>query len=399
MEDVLENPSIDDRPGPNGIFVVVGLDPIASVAAMQDERATEAAAAMPKSKYLGIIDTLGHAGVELDAGLPKMEYTFFCVGHGLPPDEDSAVAIHPAVGTSSRPALIPSNSLPWSDCYVHTVQSFEAVISRVYKRAPTNAALSRADLRTLTGYATRDEIRTARATNAAAAARAPPPTDENENDAPASEHSHHTSDYSESSGGSSDDSRESPTAALGPERPPSPYRPQRMDIHMEMWLDLHADHELSDPKLLVSQFEQLKRIEKEWAERIAHDVVTKRPRTSAWLDGIAAAGELDNSAALHVNDGAEAEDVDIGPEDAIEHRLERAEKDAKGYPPSRPGPSPHDEYDGARSRSTWRIFAFAARASRAVQALASRVLNSMHTLVRRIVTAMQGRSSDSEKAP
>ncbi|KZV88523.1 hypothetical protein EXIGLDRAFT_174654 [Exidia glandulosa HHB12029] len=271
MEDVLENPSIEDRPGPNGTFVVVGLDPVASVAAMHDERATEAAAAMPKSKYLGIIDTLGHAGVELDVGLPKMEYTFFCVGHGLPPDAECAVAIHPAVGTSLRPALVPSNPLPWSDCYVHTVQSFEAVISRVYKRAPTNAAISRADLRTLTGYATRDEIRTARAANAAAAARAPPPTHENENDAPASEHSYHTGDYSEASGGSSDGSPESPTAALGPERPPSPYRPQRMDIHMEMWLDLHADHELSDPKLLVSQFEHLKRMGRAHSARCRYE--------------------------------------------------------------------------------------------------------------------------------
>ncbi|KZV88526.1 hypothetical protein EXIGLDRAFT_772639 [Exidia glandulosa HHB12029] len=396
---VLENPSIDDRPGPNGTFVVVGLDPIASVAAMQDERATEAAAAMPKSKYLAIIDTLGHARVELQPGLPKMEYLFFCVGRGLPPDAESAVAIHPAAGTAARPALVPSKPLPWPDCYVHTIESFEAVISRIHQHTPITA-ISRADVGTLSDYATDDEFRVSHAAAAAAAAAAakagPHPGDI---DTPASEPS--VVDYSAASATSTSsvESPTSPTAALGPERPPSPHQPQRMDLHMEMWLDLDAGHELSDPKLLTSELALLQSIEKEWAQRIAYDIVTKRPRTSAWLDNMAAAGELDDADALQVNDGAEAEDVDIGPEDAIEHRIERAENDVKGYPPSKPGPSQHRGDDEAHSGSIRRVFAIAVRVSRAAQALAFRILNSMHALVRRIVTAMQGRSRDPEKDP
>ncbi|KZV88737.1 hypothetical protein EXIGLDRAFT_722387 [Exidia glandulosa HHB12029] len=49
---VIESPDIYDHPGPDGFFAVVQLDPVASVAAMNDARATEAAAKIPRNKYM-----------------------------------------------------------------------------------------------------------------------------------------------------------------------------------------------------------------------------------------------------------------------------------------------------------------------------------------------------------
>ncbi|KZV88525.1 hypothetical protein EXIGLDRAFT_174710 [Exidia glandulosa HHB12029] len=297
--EVLENPSIQDRPGPNGTFVVVGLDPVASVAALDDARATEAAAAMPRSKYLAIIDTLGHARLELEPGLPKLEYRFLCVGRGLPVEGYPAVPIDPAHAESlERPAVVPSTPLPWPDCHVHTLEAFTACISRLHKSPRNVVSITKQDLHAVLKHCVYDQYRYGQekvaAYEAAQAARADaPPTsqpaaDDKVNDVDAlPAHSAHS--YSSSSNASASGS------GSGSRRTASPFQPRRMDLHMEMWVDLDAGHELSDPKLLTSELDQLESIEKEWAMRIAHEIVTKRPRTSAWLRGVDAAGDPDTA--------------------------------------------------------------------------------------------------------
>ncbi|KZV94955.1 hypothetical protein EXIGLDRAFT_494583 [Exidia glandulosa HHB12029] len=260
--EVIEAPNIYDRPGPNGTFVVVGLDPVASVAGMKDELATAAAAALPKHRYLAIIDTIGHAGLELARGLPKLEYIFAGVGRGLPVEEWPAVAISPAPSTrEERPTLVPSAPLPWSDCYVHTFESFDAVVSRIYTCSPSNIRLSDADMDVILECTAYDGVRRGEEREAAAeAAGELDAEDAAESGSEGSDSQQESEEEVDSAGavsssGSSVSSIALPTAPIAP----APFQPQRMDLHVEMWLDLTASHELSTPRQLRSDLRELKR--------------------------------------------------------------------------------------------------------------------------------------------
>ena len=52
---VIEQPTIFDEPVPVGTFVVIAVDPIASVSAL-DEQAKREAAEMTSTKYLAMVD-------------------------------------------------------------------------------------------------------------------------------------------------------------------------------------------------------------------------------------------------------------------------------------------------------------------------------------------------------
>ncbi|KZV94951.1 hypothetical protein EXIGLDRAFT_748385 [Exidia glandulosa HHB12029] len=327
--DILETPNIYDRPGPNGTFVVVGLDPIASVAGMKDELATAAAAALPKHKYLAIIDKLGHAGLELALGLPKLEYVFAGVGRGLPVEEWPAVAISPAPPTrEERPTLVPSAALPWSDCYVHTFESFDAVVSRIYTGSPSNIRLSDADMDVILQYTAYDGVRRGEERRAAAG------ESDAEDAADAGSEGSYSQQESEedaSSAGALSSAGSSVSSFALPPTAPAPFQPQRMDLHIEMWLDLTASHELSTPRQLRSDIRQLESIETEWAHRIAEAIVTKRPQTTAWLQGVAAGDEPPEAFSRPPSDDGMPDDVEVAPDDAIDVRVEkeRAERHAR----------------------------------------------------------------------
>ncbi|KZV88524.1 hypothetical protein EXIGLDRAFT_174663 [Exidia glandulosa HHB12029] len=333
--DILETPNIYDRPGPNGTFVVVGLDPVASVAGMKDELATAAAAALPKHKYLAIIDTLGwQAGLELALGLPKLEYVFAGVGRGLPVEEWPAVAISPALPTrEERPTLIPSAALPWSDCYVHTFESFDAVVSRIYTGSPSNIRLSDADMDVILEFTAYDGIRRGKEREAAAEAAGELDAENAAGAGSDGSDSQQGSEEDADSAGAVSSSGSSVSSVALPTGPTArtPFQPQRMDLHVEMWLDLTASHELSTPRQLRSDIRQLESIETEWAQRIAEAIVTKRPQTTAWLQGVATGDEPPEALSRPPSDDGMPDDVEVAPDDAIDVRVEkgRAERHAR----------------------------------------------------------------------
>ncbi|KZV94957.1 hypothetical protein EXIGLDRAFT_736183 [Exidia glandulosa HHB12029] len=351
---------------------------------------------MPKSKYLAIIDTLGHARIELEPGLPKLEYRLLCVGRGLPVEGYPAVPLDPAHSESlERPAVVTSAPLPWPDCYVHTLEAFTACISRLHKSPQNVVSISKQDLHAVLKYSVYDQYRHGQekvaayeAAQAARPAASQPAYPDDVDASPA--HSVHSYSSSSASGSGSDSGR---TA--------SPFQPRRMDLHMEMWLDLNAGHKLSDPKLLTSELDQLESIEKDWAMRIAHEIVTKRPRTSAWLRGVDAAGDPETAdvAPPVVAGGVGTEDIDIGPEDAIEHRIERAAKSLEGYPPAKS--NPHYPKVRTSTTATWSAKASALRTRTwdLAQALASRVSMFLMSLAKGFAGGTRGRSPKPKKRP
>ncbi|KZV88724.1 hypothetical protein EXIGLDRAFT_722376 [Exidia glandulosa HHB12029] len=330
---VIESPDIYDRPGENGTFAVVQLDPVASVAAMKDARATEAAAKIPRSKYLVIIEGIGFSGIELSPGVPKLEFTFLQAGRGLPPDAWAASAVSPApTQREDRPPLVASSPLPWPDCYIDSFGYFVGIVSRLHKPSKDVVCFTEEELDRAYGYTLSDQIRLGKGK-----LTAPPGTEVAKADSVVATDAEEQSEVAVSQDADLDDSQAdwdsdtesswAPPPPILPTRPqsPAPYQPEQMNLHVEMWLDLSTAHELSPPYQIVSDLARLRSIEDEWARRKADEIVTKRPQTTAWLEHISTGEEPPDDASIRaMSDDGLGDDWDVAAEDAIDERAERA---------------------------------------------------------------------------
>lgn len=90
---------------------------------------------------MSVVQGFGFEISERDGGL-KMNASFRLGGHGLPARPLSAAAVpltpcHPHLETQ-RAAARTSPELPWSDCHIHTLERFSALVVRIYQHDPSS---------------------------------------------------------------------------------------------------------------------------------------------------------------------------------------------------------------------------------------------------------------------
>ncbi|KZV88508.1 hypothetical protein EXIGLDRAFT_772624 [Exidia glandulosa HHB12029] len=313
---VVENPSLYDRPTTKddyNSFVVIAIDPVASVALLEDEQATCEAAAMPTTKYLALINK--DVGFEMipEAGMPKLSLQFYFARNGLPDEPNDWAAIplapappHPRTG---RAPVTPSYPLPWSNCHIATLHTLFATVSRIYQHHTPGPSITRPQRRQVADMVNRD-------------VKEYKPT-ETEADAP-------TPDYEEALALA----REYIAQAAAEQPPPDDDDGARgmmdifprndvaqMKLHVEMWVDVNSIERPGDPANLKAEIHRLKQIEWDWAKRVVAESLASqtKPETSAWLDGISGAEAPVYDEETDVLDDMDG-DMSIVPEDAIEHR-------------------------------------------------------------------------------
>ncbi|EJD39342.1 hypothetical protein AURDEDRAFT_187377 [Auricularia subglabra TFB-10046 SS5] len=310
---LVENPSIYDRPVEFGTLVVVSLDPVASVAALDDEQATAEAAAIVPGKYLALVDLPGEMVYSSVVGGVQLALCFLLAGPGLPspPYSKAAVPIAPTPPhlDLERPPARASRPLPWADYYFHTLEYLHARVSRIYQHAQAGPSFTDDEF---------DEIKYASGMDARAYPRFGHDTDD-EVDCDGSTVSR--------DGPILDDARgHDECQSAGPYDPmvfPIQFKEGRSEMfyHVQMWVDITAFEHLDRPENLHAEQRRLHQIERDWARRTIRAMISKEPQTTAWLESAAGADAPD---ACDDNSSVNTDDDLVGPEDAIEHRLERS---------------------------------------------------------------------------
>ncbi|KZV85793.1 hypothetical protein EXIGLDRAFT_725498 [Exidia glandulosa HHB12029] len=336
---VIETPAFRDWPFHGkaiagnyfGQFVLLSLDPVASVAALEDPIATQAAAKLPRGKYLALVVNIGRDIMILNPDDEyKLNLDFWMIGDG-PPTERPAASIPIAPASShpdGRPAVTPSVPLPWSNLYVHSFFNLSSAVSRVHiGNNPCDSRL------------TFDVIHTMRVQRIDDKAKL-------QSEEAAAELEDAQGASSVRTGTPSNHRLESGSSSLVMDE----FEPEvdkdlqaireklgQMVVYVELWLDL-SDHDGVDqafgvPKDFLPPLHELQRIWADWEERAMTEYLAKRPQTTAWAQEVA-------SRAVHEDGTAEARDsvvdaqhhrdVDdddnaIFPEDAVDYTLQPEE--------------------------------------------------------------------------
>ncbi|KZV94920.1 hypothetical protein EXIGLDRAFT_766658 [Exidia glandulosa HHB12029] len=309
---VIDDPTWLDRPFEGSTFVVMAIDPVASVEDLDDQARDEAAQIHPR-KYLALLDD--DVGIDMlrDARMPKLRLDFYLAHTGLPdsPEEWAATPIAPAPAhpTTGRLPILPSYALPWPNCHIHTLNAVIAAVSRIYQYPAPGPSLN-AEARTALGHHRLDDTR----------AYQPPEDDDSVGD---------DEDYEDALAELREEMLElevypqpADDDATGMfDIIPQDTTPQMM-LHVEVWVDVNSIEWPSNPADLGSEIKRLRKIEWNWAQRVVAEALANRSETSAWLEGISGA---DTPSVEVVGEAVEDQegDMSIVPEDAIEHRAER----------------------------------------------------------------------------
>ncbi|EJD39064.1 hypothetical protein AURDEDRAFT_128507 [Auricularia subglabra TFB-10046 SS5] len=320
---VVEAPSWDSWPGaegvpaPNGVFVLVKIDPVASVANLDDEETTRAAAALDRHDWvLGVV--LGHSGGSfLDPiAKPVMSLQIELIGQGVP--HDKAIASIPIAPSpqlyDDRPPVQPNAPLPWPNLYVHTNYSSSVIISRIHHGSATfEAKLTKEQYEDLFERAFADRYNWH--SLPPVTVPAPPETVVvvDPNQPPGS------SDYD-----TEDSSSEDPDSLYAQEREEIGTKVIRRRIYGEISLDPSmCPGPLGAPVQMEEPVRRIRELWAAWEERRMTELLAKRPQTTAWAQGVADAQTVSDSGSEA--DALEAPVIDdvIMPEDAIDDRVER----------------------------------------------------------------------------
>ncbi|KZV94198.1 hypothetical protein EXIGLDRAFT_835167 [Exidia glandulosa HHB12029] len=307
-----------------GEFVLFSLDPIASVAPLDDALASNAAITLPRTKYLAVITHV--PGVWVVTGPNRemrLNFDFYLVAPGLPTSTPTySVPIAPTLThPSGRSAVSPTGNLPWSNLYVHSLCSFEGVVSRLHYRTAiaSPARLPEDDHLALMGYCADDSL--------AEDALNPPSVDEIVQPPPEAR------DWAGSSAGRTESVSEAEVdrepRELGLEEVEEKLA--QLHIFVELWFDFDlgsAPVVLGDPSDALLEIEKVHEIWAEWEERRTAELRAKKPSTNDWLTGVAA-GVEEETGSVHGSDIVREplDDVAISPEDAVDYRLEQSATD------------------------------------------------------------------------
>ncbi|EJD39367.1 hypothetical protein AURDEDRAFT_187380 [Auricularia subglabra TFB-10046 SS5] len=352
---VIETPAKLQGPVTYGAFVVVVLDIESSIQGVSDERALEAARALPPVKCLAWIATIGNLEYSAAVGALRLSLVFQFVGHGLPdpPNSFAAVPIGPAPAhpETGRQPVEPNRPFPWPDCYIYTLRSFSATVSRIYHDEEPTAFLNSKE---------KDDVLIARYEDSrnvpAATSAAPGPprqqpripsdllVDEDDSDADGS--GNYDDAYESSSDASSgrqsgskkgvqavnvghddrpltqQDSSQAHDAASEPQA--APKTAPGMHLHVEIWGTIRPTDELSTADEFMLTVHRLFQIEKEWVDRTVTSILAEEvaPKATAWLQGISDADALGPPSEEDLKVPEPYED-DISPGDAVDDRMDK----------------------------------------------------------------------------
>ncbi|KZV94925.1 hypothetical protein EXIGLDRAFT_736162 [Exidia glandulosa HHB12029] len=315
---VAECPSYYDRPFANSTFVVIAIDPMASVVDLDNQARMEAAQMRP-IKYLALMDH--DVGEEMIRGayIRKLTAGFHLTGVGRPDLSEHLAAIPVApswahsLAAPRRGYVTPSYPLPWPNCHIAGLDYLTASVSRIHhhhtagpcvSHEQRNAVreLSRA-YQSLYGPSEDDVLDVEFVEQVAGLRKEVWGSD---------------SDWDESEG---DDDRDLGIWSVIP-----PDDAPRMRLNVEIWVDVHSIERPGNPADLRSEMRRLMQIELDWAQRVMARCLGTGPDTSLWLEGIYTADTPDPDSDSEANRDGDDHDVDedsIYPEDAIEHRAAR----------------------------------------------------------------------------
>ncbi|KZV88742.1 hypothetical protein EXIGLDRAFT_772410 [Exidia glandulosa HHB12029] len=356
--DVIEAPRGTEAIPEWGAVILLSLDPVASVAALEDAQASEEAARVPRKTCLAIVD----APIPLSYKMPlrdtPLQLKMFSIGVGRPKDApDAAVPLHPNSGDAgSRDVLHASSALPISDLFVHTLDPLTTVISRIHL-APQipSYTFTEPKLETLARATYEDFRRFAEIVN-----DRPYPDTETEEDSSSSSISMH----------------HSVPSVLKPDADSAEANGlvRQMWPHVEVWLDISTATHVDHPREVQQAINQLIPIEKEWAKRTVAAMLVDQQQTAAWAQGVASSGtpqteHIRNDACTSLHD-----DGDLAPEDAIEHR-----KPTDSGGEEEPAPNETVRASAVRKRLQARVVASAMN----VRGLTARISTKISRLFRR----------------
>lgn len=321
---VVESPSWDSWPGaegtfaPNGAFVLVKIDPVASVANLEDEETTRAAAALDRHEWvLGVV--VGHGGgVFLNPeATPVMSLQFEVFAQGAP--KDKAIASIPIAPSpqlyDDRPPIELNKPLPWPDLYAHTNFSSSVIISRIHHgAAKIEASMTKAQYEDLLERAVADRYNW----HSLPPVTVPEPVEAAVHPAASESSRVGSSEVTEDSSSDDEDS------LFLQEREEIGTKLIRRRIYAEICLDPSmCPGPLGAPVQMEEPVRRIRELWDEWEERRMAELLAKRPQTTAWAQLVANArdtsdseSELDIAIPPPMDDG-------ILPEDAIDDRIER----------------------------------------------------------------------------
>lgn len=123
-----------------GHCLLLRLDTVACVAALEDQDAMCAASLVPREWFLGITLPNNEGRLYDSEGEPFLGFKFCFVRSGLPELEHASMPSAPTKCATGRPPSLTINALPWEDLHVHTHRPMAAVVSRLHYTAGQRVA-------------------------------------------------------------------------------------------------------------------------------------------------------------------------------------------------------------------------------------------------------------------
>ncbi|KZV82805.1 hypothetical protein EXIGLDRAFT_778179 [Exidia glandulosa HHB12029] len=140
----MERSVLDEKPLRDGSFVIISLDPIASVAAL-DAQAAHEASLIKSGKYLALLKNVAYFALDCTSDKKTSTVELLLVGRGLPtaPASWASIPIFPASShpENGRPAVHTTLPLPWPDCHVYSMAEHDATVSRIHTHPEAGPSL------------------------------------------------------------------------------------------------------------------------------------------------------------------------------------------------------------------------------------------------------------------
>ncbi|EJD39415.1 hypothetical protein AURDEDRAFT_171608 [Auricularia subglabra TFB-10046 SS5] len=261
-----------------GVFVVVALDPAASLAVLDDEIVEAAARRLKTQKRLVLVD------ITLASEPGVAYYRYYPVGSGLPRTSWQSVPIEPATAhPEGRLPISCSKKLPIDDPHLHTMETFEGAISRIYMGQPSDIRCPDDDLSRLSRQYRRDMTRM----------------------------------YHELQGNRGDAALAVDSQGVPDGSPWEGFVQTFMRPNYQMWLHIDENESYADPSTLQDEIAELCAIETEWRERREAEVKAKKDRLQAWREDVNAPEAPQESGECDGSDLVPGDAIML-PEDAIE---------------------------------------------------------------------------------
>ncbi|KZV81970.1 hypothetical protein EXIGLDRAFT_703088 [Exidia glandulosa HHB12029] len=276
-----------------GSFVIISPDPVASVALLEDDVATAAAAAIRRQKYLAFVELTFSNALQDDAGdwwpsPDEAPISFKLTGAGLGPSDPPWACVglnEESEHVNGRLPIVLSPSLPWDNCYIHTLHVYYVYLTRIFLDHASDIRVTKEQHWTLDSALIEDmtrEQKEKRALKKPAAVDGSGSRKEGSDDADTAS----TPSCDDPATASEPDAHPSETGGTG--ETDEHDKLARMLVKVEMWLDLAIAKDLGSPEELTNTVKQLEAIEQDWARRKVLRELADQPQTDKWAQDVAA---------------------------------------------------------------------------------------------------------------